>query len=202
VGLRRRADAAPRRIRPRRTRLPVRVVAVLLLTAVAVGVWTSDRRADAAVQTAAAVAEIELLPLLDELDAVWSAERGDGPTPALLQLRAEGRRPSGEDVATWEAAHAALLLRVVGLDLPVGALGAQRQAVLAVTLSRDAVAVMSRAATARDAAVRDALADEAVRLRGRSEQIAASSLAALEELRSGRRRITAPAPVLVPRPEP
>jgi hypothetical protein len=196
--LRRRADASPRRIRARRGRLPGRVVAGLLVTAVVLGVGLAERRSSAAGRSDAAAAEALLVPLLDELDATWSPARSDGPGPALVALATDGARPDVERAAAWEAAHAALVLRIVGLDLPPSALGAQRQAILAVTLSRDAVAVMTRAAVARDAATRDALAGEAVRMRGRGEWTAASALASIEELRTGRRRIAPPPVPLVP----
>lgn len=196
--LRRRGDASPRRIRVRRGRVPVRIVAALLIVAIAAGAGLAERRSRTSTLAAAGTAENLLLPLLDELDAVWSADRPDGPGPALITLLEEGRRPDGGDLEAWDAAHAALQLRLVGLDVAVPALGAQRQAVLAVTLSRDAVAVMSRAAVIRDASARDALAAEAVRLRGRGEQVAASALASIEELRTGRRRIAPP--VTLPAP--
>lgn len=200
--IRRRDHSSPRRIRGRRSRLPARVVAGLLATAVVLGLGIAERRATAAARSDAAVAEALLVPLLDELDATWSGARPDGPGPALIALVADGERPEAARAAAWEDAHAALVLRIVGLDLPQSALGAQRQAILAVTLSRDAVAVMTRAAAARDPAAREALAGEAVRMRGRGEWAAASALASIEELRTGRRRIAPPPAPPVPSASP
>lgn len=191
----RRPDGSPRRIRTSRWRPPLRLVAVVVVVAVAAGVLLSERREAAETAAAAAAARTRLLPLLDELDVLWSASDPDGPGGALAALRDDGVRPEADDAAAWEAAHAALLVRVVGLDLPVPALGAQRQALGAVTLSGDAAAALARAGTVPEASARRELTSEAVRLRLRGEQLAASALAAIEELRTGGRRI-APLPAL------
>lgn len=191
----RRADGSPRRIRPSRWRPPVRLVAGLVVTAVVAGVLLAEQRAEAEAAAAAAAARVRLLPLLDELDVLWAAGDADGPGGALAALRDGGVRPEAAVAAAWEDAHAALLVRVVGLDLPGPALGAQRQAVAAVTLSADAAAALARAGEVPEASARRELAREAVRLRLRGEQLAASSFAAIEELRTGGRRI-APLPAL------
>lgn len=193
--LRRRRDAAPRRIRTTRWRPPLRLVAVLLIAAVGLGVVAADRRTAAEDLAAAAAARDRLVPLLDELDVLWAPDGADGPGSALAGLRRDGTRPDTEDSARWPAAHEAILVRLVGLDLPAPALGAQRQAIAAVTLAGDAAEVLARIGTVPDVSGRRELAAEAVRLRLRSEQFAASALAAIEELRTGRRRI-APFPPL------
>lgn len=193
--LRRRRDAAPRRIRTTRWRPPLRLVAVLLVGAVGIGVAAADRRTATEDLAAAAAARSGLVPLLDELDVLWAAADPTGPGGALAALRDDGVRPDPDAAAGWSAAHAALLVRVVGLDLPAPALGAQRQAVTAVTLAADAAALVARAATVPEASARRELGLEAVRLRLRSEQLVASTLAAVEELRTGGRRI-APLPSL------
>jgi hypothetical protein len=195
----RRPDGSPRRIRTTRWRPPLRVVAVLVLAGVLAGVLLADRRESTEDAAAAVAARTRLLPLLDELDVLWSAADPTGPGGALAALRDEGVRPDATAGAGWEAAHAALLVRVVGLDLPGAALGAQRQVVAAVTLSSDAAAVLARAGAVPEASARRELTVEAVRLRIRGEQFAASALAAVEELRTGGRRI-APLPAL-PGPE-
>lgn len=193
--LRRRPDAAPRRIRTTRWRPPLRLVAVLLVAAVGLGVLAADRRTATEELAAASRARSQLVPLLDELDVLWSSGSEDGPGAALAALRADGTRPDPDRAVAWAAAHEGILVRVVGLDLAPAALGAQRQAITAVTLAGDAAAVLARTAVVPEASGRRELAAEAVRLRLRSEQLAASTLAALEELRSGRRRI-APLPAL------
>lgn len=197
----RRPDGSPRRIRTTRWRPPIRVVAVVVLAAVLAGVLLAERRAEAGSAAAAAAARARLLPLLDELDVLWVAGDPDGPGGALAALRDDGVRPGAEAATAWEAAHQALLVRVVGLDLPGPALGAQRQAVAAVTLSADAAAALARAGEVPEASARRELTLEAVRLRLRGEQFAASALAAIEELRTGGRRI-APPPALPARTAP
>ena len=167
----------------------------MVLAAVAAGVLLAERRDAAEEVAAAAAARTRLLPLLDELDVLWAPGDASGPGGALAALRDDGVRPDAAAAAGWEAAHAALLVRLVGLDLPAPALGAQRQAVAAVTLSSDAAAVLARAGAVPEASARRELTTEAVRLRLRGEQFAASALAAVEELRTGGRRI-APLPPL------
>jgi hypothetical protein len=201
VRLGRRVDGSPRRIRASRWRPPVRVVAALVVTAVVAGVLLAERRADAESAAAAAAARTRLLPLLDELDVLWTAGDPDGPGGALVALRDRDVRPEAAAASVWEAAHAALLVRVVGLDLPGPALGAQRQAVAAVTLSADAAAALARAGEVPEASARRELTREAVRLRVRGEQFAASALAAIEEIRTGGRRIS-PLPALPARSAP
>ncbi len=193
--LRRRRDASPRRIRTTRWRPPVRLVAVLLVGAVGLGALAADRRTAAEDVAAAAAARARLLPLLDELDVLWRPDDPDGPGAALAALRDAGERPTAARAAVWRDAHAALLVRIVGLDLPAPALGAQRQAVAAVTLAGDAAAALTRAGLVAETAARRELTAEAVRLRLRSEQLAASALAAIDELVTGRRRL-APLPGL------
>lgn len=200
--LRRRRDTAPRRIRTTRWRPPLRLVAVLLVGAVGIGVAAADRRTATEDLAAAAAARSRLVPLLDELDVLWAPGRPEGPGAALAAMRADGLRPDLAAAAGWPAAHEAILVRLVGLDLPAPALGAQRQAIAAVTLAADAAAVLARSAAVPEASARRELATEAVRLRMRSEQFSAATLAAIEELRTGRRRISPfpaiPAPDEVP----
>lgn len=195
---RRGRDASPRRIRTTRWRPPKRAVAVLLLVAVGLGVVAAERRATAEDLAAAAAARDRLVPLLDELDVLWRATDPTGPGGVLTALQA-GSEPAAvapEPVAeAWDAAHGALLVRLVGLDLPTPALGAQRQAVAAFTLAADAADAVARAGEVREASGRRELVRQAVRMRLRSEQLAAGTLAAIEELRTGRRRI-APLPAL------
>jgi hypothetical protein len=201
VRIGRRPDGSPRRIRTSRWRPPLRVVAVVVLAGVLTGVLLAERRADAESAAAAAAARTRLLPLLDALDVLWAPGDPDGPGGALAALRDDGVRPEAAAAASWRDAHEALLVRVVGLDLPGPALGAQRQAVAAVTLSSDAAAALARAGDVPEASARRELTLEAVRLRLRGEQLAASALAAIEELRTGGRRI-APLPPLPPRSGP
>lgn len=191
----RRRDGAPRRIRASRWRPPIRLVAVLLVAAVGAGALAAERRSAAEDLAAAAAARVQLLPLLDELDVLWRPSDPDGPGGALAALQRDGASPAPDAAPRWEEAHNGLLVRLVGLDLPAPALGAQRQAIAAVTLAGDAAGTLGRVTVVPEASGRRELTAEAVRLRLRSEQMASATLAAIEELRTGGRRI-APLPAL------
>jgi hypothetical protein len=139
----------------------------------------------------------QIAPLLAEVDAWWSAGRdGRPPLVAVLgDLRSGAGAPTLAHLDAALAAHDTLLVRMVGVDLPTEARGAQRQAVVAVTLSRDAVEVLTRATLLPPGAARIELVAEATRLRIRSEQIATSTTATVEELAGSRRRLS-PLPAL------
>jgi len=173
-----------------------RDLALVLALGVAVGLGIATLPPDDRGPAAAAAIEVRLVPLLGELDAIWLTDRDGAGSLArtLVELRDGAAAPAPERVDAWLQSHDTLVLRIVGLDLPVEAGGVQRQAVLAVTLSRDAVEVMARGASRRGAA-RDELLADAIRLRLRAEQVGLAALAAVDELRSGTRRISVPAPL-------
>jgi hypothetical protein len=134
----------------------------------------------------------QVAPLLSEVDAWWSAGRdGHPPLVAVLgALRSGAGAPTLSHLDAALDAHDTLLVRIVGVDLPTEARGAQRQAVVAVTLSRDAIEVLARATLVPPGAARTELIAEVTRLRIRSEQIMSSTTATVEELSGSRRRLS------------
>jgi hypothetical protein len=172
-------------------------VAILLLVALAAGLLLGGLRESDEAAVAAAELERLLLPLLGELDAAWSAGR-DGRAPiadALDALRRDAARPAETDLEAWSQTHDNLVLRIAGLDLRPEGRAVQRQAIAAVTLSRDAVEVLARAAAYNPGVTRSQLVIEATRLRLRSEQQVLAVRASVDDLAGLRRRVSPLAPV-------
>jgi hypothetical protein len=167
-------------------------VALAVLVALGSGAVLGLQRTTEPGANAAASFDETVAPLLREVDTLWGSGR-DGRPPigaAVTALRQAGPPPDAATVAGWLEAHDTLLVRIVGADVPLAARGAQRQGIIAVTLSRDAVEVLGRAAQLPSGAARDELVAESIRLRLRSEQVTLAVEASVDDLRGERRRLS------------
>lgn len=161
------------------------VALAALLLGLGIGRWTvpdGDPDARAAVESS-------VQPLALEADAIWTSQlSGDRPSVAEgIPMIRRGQRLDEVQIwaAEWLEAYDTLLIRLTGLDLAPEARPVQRQFVSAVTLSRDAVDVLRQAAAVDDAATRETLVGESLRLRERAEHLTQSARAAVRDLGGG-----------------
>jgi hypothetical protein len=164
------------------------VLAVVAAAAIAlvIGVLVGRATAPAIDDAALAGIEREVLPLVIDADAIWTAGTDAAPAVGLqLQSLRLAGDPAAIDphVAAWLEAYDTVLRRIVGVEVEPSVRPVQRQLVAAVTLSRDAVELAAEAAAVDDPGTRRDLTSEAVRLRIRAEQLTQSAQAALTDLR-------------------
>jgi hypothetical protein len=163
--------------------LPVVVAAVLSLL---LGAYVGRATAPAVDDTALAAIEREVIPLVVDADAIWTAG-SDGSPGVGRQLQAmrleDDPAAVAPHVSDWLEAYDIVLRRIVGVEVGATVRPVQRQLVAAVTLSRDAVELIGEAADAGDPATRRDLTSEAIRLRIRAEQLTQNAQASLTDLR-------------------
>jgi hypothetical protein len=198
----RRSTSTWSRLRLRWRRLSARLrlgpLLVACVVALLVGVVVGRLTAPGADAGAAQVIESAILPLVLDADGIWNSASGDRE-PVAEALTALRRDDDPRPVQTWGEAwlvsYDGVLLQLAGLDMPASARPVQRQYITAVTLSRDAVEVLSHAAEVDDVDARRDLLTEVGRLRQRSEQLTASARASVLDL-DGQRADVSPLPGL------
>lgn len=141
--------------------------------------------------------EASALPLALDADAIWTSGALGAPSVAegIAALSAGDPSVVAGGAAAWLEAHDSVLVRIAGIELPGEARPIQRQLLVAIALSRDAIEVLERAAGLPAGAHRDDLVVEVLRLRQRSEGLLLAARASVDELDGARRRIALPAPV-------
>jgi hypothetical protein len=129
--------------------------------------------------------EATVVPIALDADGIWTSS-SDGAAPvseALVALQRDGDPgPVLESVDGWLAAYDQVLDRLVEVEVPDEARPVQRHFVGAITLSRDAVEVLGRAAQIEDESRRQGLLVEVGRLRTRGEQLTQTARAAIQDL--------------------
>lgn len=161
-------------------------VTVAALVALLGGVLVGRAVAPTVDDGAAAVIEQQILPLVVDADALWTAGTNGSPAVAtqLQALRVDGDPDAvAPYLADWHEAYDTVLIRIVGVDVPPPVRPVQRQFISAVTLSRDAIEVLAAAVEVDDPATRRELTSEAVRLRMRAEHLTQIARAAMTDLR-------------------
>lgn len=148
--------------------------------------------------------ENEVLPLVFDADGIWTSPITGGlaVSEGMVGLQRDGdAAPIVEAESRWLNAYDELLGRIAAIEVAPEGRPVQRQFITGVTLSRDAVVVLSRAARIEDEARRAGLLTEAARLRIRSEQSVQSARAGIDDLGRGTGQVE-PLPDLPPFPAP
>jgi hypothetical protein len=179
------------RYRARRARLgsTLTLMVATLVIGIAIGRWTAPPED----QDAQRLLEEHVVPLVLDADGIWtSASDGARPVSDALVTLQRDEDPSLvlEEAATWLAAYDEVLGRVAGHELPPDARPVQRQFIAAITLSRDAVEVLHRAAQVEDPGRRQGLLMEVERLRTRGEQLTQTARASILDVSGRGGRVT------------
>lgn len=174
-----------RRIAYRARRAGMGWTAGLVLLALVAGYLFGREGAEDPALASARQVEAELLPLVLDADGIWTSGARDEPSVASAMVALQQNDDTslieeyGDD---WLETYDTLLDRLAGVEIdPVGQ-PVQRQFINGVTLSRDAVEMLQRAATIGDGERRSALLVEVGRLRMRGEQIVQSARAGIADL--------------------
>jgi hypothetical protein len=168
------------RYRVRRGRLgsTTGLVIATLVIGIAIGRWTAPAENTAAQQ----LLEEQVLPIALDADGIWTSASGDAVpvSEALVAIqRDEDPTLVQESAQQWLAAYDEALGRAAAVEVPPEARPVQRQFIAAITLSRDAVEVLQRAADVADPGRRQGLLTEVGRLRVRGEQLTQSARASI-----------------------
>jgi hypothetical protein len=165
------------------------LVIATLIIGIAIGRWTAPPDETGARR----LLEEQVMPLVLDSDGIWtSASDGAIPVSAALVAIQRDEDPTlvQEASAQWLASYDQTITRVAALDLPPEARPVQRQFIAAMTLSRDAVEVLQRAAQVEDASRREGLLTEVGRLRVRGEQLTQAARASIQDLSGGEGEVT------------
>jgi hypothetical protein len=187
------------RYRAQRARLgsTATLVIATLVLGFALGRWTAPPHDPGARRAL----EEHVVPLALDADGVWTSS-SDARVPvseALVALRDGDPSLVDASADAWLAAYDETLGRVADLELPAEARPVQRQFISAITLSRDAVEVLTVAAQV-DGAARQRLLTEVGRLRSRGEQLTQAARASIADVAGDGGDVTR-LPELAPFPE-
>jgi hypothetical protein len=179
------------RLKARRAKLgsTVTLVVATLTLGVLLGRWTAPEPDGGAY----AALERSVVPIALDADGIWTSSAvGDVPVSAALVALQRDDDPALalESLDRWLAAYDDVIRRLVAVEVPPEGRPVQRQFVASLTLSRDAVEVLGRAAEADDRARREGMLAEVGRLRVRSEQLMQSARVAVLDLIDAGGRVT------------
>jgi hypothetical protein len=169
------------------------VAAAGLVLGVVLGLVVADALHEDAYHRARRAVDTQLLPMAVDADGIWtSSDARASVSDALIALRNDDPRPVDRHLDEWLDAYDTAIIKIAGQSLPPSARPVQRQVIAGLTLSRDAVELLGRAAEvgratgqqAPDlrASHREDLLIEVARLRQRSEQLLQGARAATGDL--------------------